>query len=140
MRLNPIFKIKLENGKVTFLDLDIYKNYIKRLKNGYYEVVLRRPKKIRSLEQNAYFHGVAVQILSEELGIDFEDMKDLLKTQFLRKTILLRGKPFEIVQHSSELDTIDFNKFVKDIQRFAAGLNIIIPDPEKVDLKEYQNK
>lgn len=136
--INPTFQATIKNGVVTLLDPGRYRNYVRSRRDGLYEIVLRRPKKIRSLEQNAYFHGVAVKIFSEETGIGFLEAKELFKTMFLKKEIMVRGRPFTIVQHSAELKTIDFNKFVKEIQKFAAEFSINIPDPNEIDLRTYQ--
>lgn len=139
-RIIPKFQVQVKKGIVTILNLEKYREYVKSLKDGYYEIVLRRPKKIRSLQQNAYFHGVVVKLMSDETGTDFFEMKDLLKSIFLKKTVVFMGKTYEVVQHSADLDTIDFNNFVKKIQQFGAEFNINIPDPNEVDLQNYQKE
>lgn len=137
MKIIPKFLIEIKNGEI---DTGKIRSYTRFLKNGFYELTIRKPTRVRSIQQNAYFHGVVVQILSDETGIDFFEVKDLLKSLFLKKEIVFMGKTYEIVQHSANLDTIDFNKFVKNVQAFASENGINIPDPKEVDLDHYQTK
>lgn len=141
--MNPIFPVNIEDGMLTHEKEEMYNNYVISRPNGRYELVLRRQKKIRSLEQNAYFHGVIVKMLSDELGYDTDFMKDILKSKFLTKEIVIRGKDgkeelLKVVLHSADLSTVEFEDFTRLARQFGDNLGIYIPLPNEVDLSGYQ--
>ena len=90
----------------------------------------------RTTPENRYFHGVVLQMLSDHTGHSIDEMRDLVKSMFLKDTINLErdGKVFEcsIVRGSSGLTTVEFERFMEDIRRWAATyLKLSIPEPKE---------
>jgi len=66
----------------------------------------KKPGRSRSKNQNDYFHGVILPILSEFTGYEQKDMKGVVKFRFGIKS-------------TAELSTAEFEKFMSDIRRWA---------------------
>jgi len=62
---------------------------IKSLKNGVYNWEIKKWNRNRSADQNEYYHGVVVKILSEHTGFETDEMHDILRGMFLNQTKLL---------------------------------------------------
>jgi RNA-binding protein YhbY len=110
------------------------------LKDGKYLVSIKSIKK-RSLQQNAYYHGVVVPMVKEglrEAGYNEvrtnEDAHEILKHLFLKKKITSEksGEEITIAGSTAKLKTVEFNQFLEDIWQWAATyLNISIPEPNE---------
>lgn len=136
--LNPLFEVEVTNGSIPTWAFEKLQSIIEVLQDGLYQIVVRKPINKRSIMQNAYFHGVIVKILSDETGTDFYDMKDLLKTQFLRKEIIVNDKQYTIIRHSHKLQKGEFEDFTKKCREFGDRLGIYIPLPNESDMGDYQ--
>ena len=84
--LTPIFKlIKTNKYPDKYVpSREKLSDYIRSLKPGTYDIIIRSPKKIRSLEQNRYYWGVIIKILAETWGWDTEELHEALKFKFNR--------------------------------------------------------
>jgi RNA-binding protein YhbY len=110
------------------------------LQDGKYLVSIKSIKK-RSLQQNAYYHGVVVPMVKEglrEAGYNEvrtnEDAHEILKHLFLKKKITSEksGEEITIAGSTAKLKTVEFNQFLEDIWQWAATyLNISIPQPNE---------
>jgi len=58
--MNPVFSGKIEKGKVILDNHNRYLVQISRLEGQRVEVVLRKQKSTRSLNQNNYYWGVVL--------------------------------------------------------------------------------
>lgn len=104
------------------------------------EVTIKRKRKKRSLNQNAYYHGVVVQMLTEafnDQGESFttDDVHIILRGKFLRitKRNLATNEVFEYIQSTTKLKTHEFVLYVdKCIQLGAEWFGIAIPPPHKM--------
>ncbi len=90
----------------------------------------------RSNNQNRYFHGVVLPMISEEMGEwDTEHVKDMLKDKFLvdeEMVVTKKGISFlqKKIKHTSELNTLEFKIFVEKCVFWAREfLKIEIPEP-----------
>ena len=106
-------------------------------------ITFDEPKKVRSNEQNAYFHGVVIPLVTERINdlgtfITQSKVKDMLKAEFLLYEIEINGDSIKMVKGTSELSTKEFKDFVENIQIWAADvLDLVVPDPNeqiKIDL------
>lgn len=113
---------------------------IAALKDGQYIIKITRHG-TRSLDQNAYFHGVVVPIVMKglrEIGWDeiedTEDAKDLVKRLFLtrRMTNKITGEMEEKILKTSKLSTLEFHEFIEAIIKWGVEyLGIQIPHPNE---------
>lgn len=136
--INPIIKGEIKDGQFEESVVDQFFREVTSLPDDVYEITIKKPIKSRSIAQNAYFHGVVVKLLSDETGTEFDDMKDLLKTKFLNKDIVVNDKVYTIVRHSANLSTVEFEDFARRCREFGDSLNIFIPLPGEVDISQYQ--
>ncbi len=103
--------------------------------NTIFECIMPRKVK-RTNRQNNYLHGVILPILSRHTGYTQAEMKDLIKSMFLKKTLSVQTKggekDVEIVLGSSEIKTDEFEVFTESVRRWAAEeLGCNIPEPNE---------
>ena len=128
-KITPTFYGSVKDGQLTFEKPDRWRDYLKAI-SGTVMVVLKRPRKPRSINENNYYWGVVIQAISDETGMTPEETHEAMKWQFLRKQV---GQIFT-VNSTSILDTIAFENYVEQIRVFAASdLNIKIPLPNEVE-------
>lgn len=91
---------------------------------------------IRSNEQNKYYWGVCVYLISEYTGFSTEETHEVLKHLFLRKEVILKQKSgaynIHITESTTQLTTGEFKRYLEEIQKWASeALGLIIPDPNE---------
>ncbi len=132
--MNPVFSGKIEQGKVKLDNPNRYLVQISRLEGQRIEVVLRKQKSQRSLNQNNYMWGVVYEILSEHLGYSTEEIHEICRFMFLRSTMGGGGKVFDLVKSTAKLNTADFEVYLDKVRMWAAQeLNCYIPLPNEVE-------
>jgi hypothetical protein len=128
--MNPVFSGRIEQGKVKLDNPNRYLVQIGRLEGQRIEVVLRKQKTSRSNNQNAYYWGVVLEILSEHLGYTPDEMHEILKFKFL-KTV---KADMEYVKSTTKLNTVEFEDYLTKIKQWAASeLSCVIPDPNECE-------
>jgi len=130
--MNPIHTGTVTQGKLKLDNPSRYLVALARLNGKLIELVVRQRRSQRSLNQNAAYWGIAVEILSEHTGYDKETMHEALKEKFAsrrdEKTGLL------IVESTAKMDTKRFNRYYEDIQRWAVEfLGVRIPSPNECE-------
>ena len=129
----PIFTGRIENGKLI---LDSPHRYLVRLSalNGkLVELVIRKRRSQRSLNQNAAYWGIVVEILSNHTGYDKDTMHEALKAKFASRTDEKTG--LLVIESTAKMNTVRFNRYYSDIQQWAAEfLGCYIPSPNECDL------
>lgn len=143
----PKFKGTITMGLFLPEDELEWKNHIIEMEGKEVEVVCKkfRAYKERSGEQNRYYWGVVVKILSEELGYTDEEIHEILKYQFLseireinRERMTLQGtekykKLISVPLTTANLSTLDFEDFLTKVRVWASReLSIFIPLPNEV--------
>lgn len=129
-KITPTFYGQVKDGKLVLDYPDYFKSYIRNL-NGRIMLVLRRPKKPRSLNENNYYWGVIIQMISDETGMTPEETHEALKWKFLRKQV---GNIFT-VKSTAVLDTVGFEEYLMQCRVFAqTELNINVPLPNEVEI------
>lgn len=95
------------------------------------QITVSESGKPRSPNQNAYYHGVVVRMLADELGYDPEEMHGILKWKFLpRQFVAFGGEQMEVTKSTTKLTTGEFEEYLERIRVFAATeLAIRIPLP-----------
>ena len=122
-------KIKIKDYKFNFESKDLenkFKDKIVRLNGKYAILELKNFYKKRSDNQNQYYWGVVLQIISEETGNDLEDLHSTFKAMFL----VDRTGVIPIIKSTAKLTTIEFNDYINRIVLFVSQrLNLEIPEP-----------
>jgi hypothetical protein len=104
---------------------------IEGLEEGTYEMIIKKVRKQRSKEQNAYFHSVILPLVAEEMGEVYEGMppalvhagmenaKEALINRFLPKTTkknpLDKRRKIVKQKRTSDCDTKEFRDMIEAI-------------------------
>ena len=127
----PIFQATIEKGRLITIG-QAFTNYLKRFKDGSnIELIIRKPRKDRTLAQNAYYWGVIVETIYREGEFGYEspeEVHEALKWRFLK----IERDCLPTVKSTTQLSTVEFKEYIEAIQRFFSGWGINIPDPDKV--------
>jgi hypothetical protein len=95
-------------------------------------VSVRKYHKTRSNNQNRYAHGVVFKLIADTTGYSTEEVKDMMRWQFLREEHEFLPPR---CRSTTELTTIEFEEFMTNIRQWAAEfLNVQIPLPNEVEL------
>ena len=128
--MNPIFLASVIKGKLVYNNPEGLENYLQSLNDKSVDVLIRLPKKDRSHEQNRYYWGVIIRLLSEHLGYSDDEMHDALKMLFLKD----ESRKIPTLRSTTELSTTEFEKYLEEIRMWAAQLlGFYIPLPNEVD-------
>jgi hypothetical protein len=96
-------------------------------------VRIGKPRKIRSLSQNAYYWAVVLSMISAQVGHTPEEVHYFLKDEFLpKKFIKLGGLEVEIRKTTTDLSTNEFNVYLAQVTAWASELGIEIPSSNQV--------
>lgn len=134
--MNPVFTGTIEKGKLKLDQPYKYAVRIAGLEGKKIELILRQQKSQRSLNQNAYYWGVVIEILKTYLeGMTGDEIHDALKIKFASRHDA--GTGLTIVESTAKMNTKRFNEYFETIQRWAAEfLNCQIPAPNEIDYQD----
>ena len=107
-----------------------------------FEVIIRKKKKNRSLEQNRWLWA-CMTLLSEHTGYTKDEMLSIVKFKFLKATKADEdsGEVFEYLKGTSELSTTEFSVFMDDLIKWSAeSLQVVLPIPNEQTKLELQTK
>lgn len=139
---------KVEDGKLPASFWKDFQNGLNTLNGKYIVVGLEQRKKKRSLEQNAYFHGVMVPCVREMLYsagftcLTNEQAKSTIKTLFLEWEEELNGIVVKHTKDTRELTTSEFSDLIASVQVWAIEtFDYVIPSPgEQLTIDETTTK
>ncbi len=137
----PIFEGNIVDKKLKMLDREkkAFARWCATFPNGTkLDIIARKHKSKRTNDQNAYYWGVVIPILSNFFGHDNpDDMHEDLKQKF--NPVQSKIDPNKIIGGTTtKLSTVDFfsaeDSYVERICRWAAmEYEIYIPPPKKVE-------
>lgn len=130
--------IQKEDGRC---DLSKLFEHLNILADGFYRIEVRKIRKKRTLDQNAWLFGCIYPMLLKALndeGWEFvttqqvhEFFKSMLgKEKFINKHT---GEIVEIPQSTAEMNTVQFATYCEELRNYRREyLNIEIPEPNKL--------
>ena len=124
----PVFRAQIKTGIIIFDRPNEAYGYLQDLEGKYVEVVVRKERSERSNNQNNYYWGVVLQLLSDHTGYTTDEMHEICKHQFL----IVHGK-FDYVKSTTKLNTVEFEEYLDKIKNWAAVLGVNIPNPGEVE-------
>ena len=130
--MTPIHLAEVKNGEVKYFYPDKLKTWLQQLGESKIEVIFRKRKKQRSIQQNRYLWGVPYKIVSEDTGMSTEAVHNFFKLQFLRYYI---GE-FQTIKSTTELTPMEFNEYCDNINMFCVekfGYSIPLPNSGEVE-------
>jgi hypothetical protein len=131
----PKFFGKKIDGKFKFDrgEENRYHAYLYKYKNGaeMFLVLGHKTKAtVRSAQQNRYYWGVVVDLLSVHTGYTPDEMHEALKWKFL---IIHRDGLPDTVKSTAKLTIYEFMEYIDNIQKWAArDMGCVIPDPDGI--------
>lgn len=123
----------VDNGILSLSEPFKLRTYLATL--GHVEVTVTIKKKVRSRssQQNRYYWGVVIRLLSELTGFTDDEMHDAMRFKFLR----IMGD-LVTVKGTSTLDTEEMEAYIEKIRQWAStDLSLFIPDPNSSMLPEF---
>lgn len=130
----PLFQGIVENGKLRLSSMDKFNSYLNTLKGGVV-VTVKKEKSQRSLEQNKYYWGVVVKLLSEEIGSSLDETHEILKYKFLKRTLTVADEFYDFVPSTTTLNMKEMEEYLNQIREWASVyLNCLIPLPNEVEI------
>lgn len=131
--MNPIFSGTVKSGKLMIQNPEGFRSYLSTLEGKPIQLIARVARKSRSNNQNRYYHGVVVSLLSEHTGYTHDEMHDALRYLFLTDKTLRIPK----TKSTTELNTVEFENYLESIRQWASTeLSVNIPEPNEVDYEE----
>jgi hypothetical protein len=114
-------------------ELNRYNAYLYTIKSDseVFMVLGRKTKAtVRSEQQNRYYWGVVVDLLSLSTGYTPDEMHEALKMKFL---MVHRENLPDTVKSTARLTKDEFCEYIDNIQKWAArDMGVVIPDPDSV--------
>ena len=131
----PKFKGIVKKGKVELDEIAKYKQHLCLLENKDVSLVVKPWEKQRSNQENRYYWGVVVKLISDHTGYTPDETHEAIKFKFLRvpsDDIDLDG--FDTVKSTTELTTVEFELLMVEIREWAGcDLGVYIPEPNEVE-------
>lgn len=107
-----------------------------QFRNGEVVVSIERRHAIRSQQQNRYWWGCVLRLLSEHTGYTVDELHEWAKAKFLPKALAFSDGNGVVVDElvvggsTRRLNRLQFGEFVETVRRFAAErLDVVVPDP-----------
>lgn len=97
-------------------------------------VTIAPEEKKRSLRANAYYRGVVLRMIADELGYEPDDLHECLLLKFSSKTVAdpETGEEVRITQRSRTKTVDEFSAFLERVMLWAAEkLGMTFPEPRR---------
>lgn len=99
------------------------------LRNGVYILTIKRKIEPRTVSQNDLM-WMWFTCIEEDTGTPKQDIHDYYCAKYLRREVCVNGNAFTVIGGTSKLNTLQFTKFLNQIQADAAsefGINLPLP-------------
>lgn len=132
--ISPLIRGRVEGGKFVANDPILFRKAFYCHENKAVELQVKRYRKDRSLNQNKYYHGVVVPMISEAIGEeDLEVVHGLLKNKFNHEILVIGDDEIIKPLSTAKLNTEQFEIYLEKIRMWAAKfLGLYIPLPGEV--------
>ena len=95
----------------------------------YLSITESRPS--RSNQQLRYLFGVVYQKASEEWGYTRDEIHEICKDRFLRRTYQIGEEDISAPGTTKKLNTKEMTEFIESVRRFFAEHGLYTPDPNE---------
>ena len=129
MKPVPIFRAKVEKGKVVFDNRDIFDLWIGQFEGKEVKLTVQQRRDARSLQANKYLWGVVYEAVSDTTGFTTEEIHEIFKKKFLSYTRKYKGKSYRFTKSTTKLNNLEFSEYIEKIKIFASSeLSCVIPE------------
>lgn len=119
------------SNKLMGINWREFDNQLGHFKDTAVELILRKKKKYRSIQQNKLLWTYYTMI-ADHTGFSKDEIHSILKLKFLKveKANQSTGAIYPYVRSTTELTTTEMMDYISEIQKFAAeDLDVRLPDP-----------
>lgn len=132
--MNARHKVFVKNGKFQWADRERLVKDLLSYEGKEAFISISGARRDRSDDQNRYYWGVVLKIISNETGSDSEDLHEFFKQEFLSKRFKIGNEITNISSSTAKLSTREFESYLESIRMFVAQrLEIQIPLPNEVN-------
>lgn len=142
VKTDVVASASVRNGRLWIRNRRQFDEQIRQFREGVeveVEVTIRRST--RSQQQNRYWWGVCVELVSEHTGYSPDEVHEIAKQMFIPKRLAVcdgngevKGE-FVVGGSTRGLNTVEFSEFVEAFKRWAAEtLDLYIPDADECAL------
>ena len=133
--INIRHKIRVKNAKVEFLNKPLFYRDLSQYEDKEAVLLLKPYKDLRSDNQNRYYWGVVIKLLSDELGYFPDEIHEAMKQKFLSIRHVKIGKAeYSIPESTAMKNTTDFEDYLAKIRIWASkDLELLIPLPNDIE-------
>jgi hypothetical protein len=134
--VTPIFSGHVSDcGVLAVHEFRDYANHLRSLAGNRVEVIVRKLRSQRSLDQNAYLHGVVFPLIAAEQGDSVEGVKFDLMGEKWGWTMTKGGRHIPVKPHTAEMTVEECTQFIDWVIPWAAQtLNMRIPLPNEAEV------
>lgn len=101
---------------------------------GEVQVIVRKPVKSRSLNQNNYLWGCVYALISEATGFTPDEAHELCRLKFHSTWKSVGDRQYRIPVSTTTMSTVEFETYCSNIRQWSsAELNIYIPLPNEYE-------
>jgi len=132
--LVPMFKVTKTNGTWVVENPEALAKYKQDCPDEtYFLSIGPKKKQSRTLQQNKYYYGVLVKLLSEHQGCSPDDAHMIFSKQFLPvKVVEFDGQEISYFKSTKKLCVEEFSGFITLCIQLLAELEVIVPDIDEV--------
>lgn len=139
MKNKITFESPVNNGKIEGRIARHLNACIKNMDGKRVRIIIEECKRKRSLNQNAYYFGVVVQLVHGAMidagnDIDTEEVHNMLKVdvgRLVKDVVLPDGTKRKVIRSTTELSTVEFEEYLEKCRAWAAQFDLIIPLPHE---------
>jgi hypothetical protein len=123
----------IENRTLVIKRPDLWRQKLAKLEGKEVWIDIDVKKDKRSINQNNYYWGVVVELISDHTGYEPDEVHEFLKDKFIKpKEIVIGNENRNVTTSTTKLTPEHFCKFIEVIQRWATkSLNVYIPNPNE---------
>ena len=137
MAKGPVFNAKVTDDEAAILvfpdaEKSLRRAHLKALRGREVEIVIRKRRVQRSLDQNAYLHAEPFPKLAEHFGDSVEGVKfDLMGTFWGWTKSPITGRDVPVIAKTSDMDVEQCGKFIDWLVPFAIGHGVDVDYPDQ---------
>jgi len=136
MRYVPKFNGLIDKGRLILSGEDRFNAYLSSLEGKQVEVIVQIPRKSRSINQNNYYFGIIVTMISEFTGHTIDEVHGFLAGMFLVKHMNILGNETDYVLSSTSLSTTEAENYFSKCREWAAlTLQLSVPEPNEGEMR-----
>jgi hypothetical protein len=125
-------RAKVEKSQIVWQNPERLSNLLQSLSGKEVFVTIKEFKPNRSLNQNSYYWGIVIEILSDFTGYSRDEMHEVLKTKFLSYKVKILHEEFVITKSTTSLTTQEFEDYLRLIREWASTMGCYIPLPNEI--------